>query len=240
MKTMRPTWLPLLCGVLTGALPAVALADQDGQLWTELGLRYGLLDNLRLDLSQHFRTGELGLGSGDSRAWTEAEIMPEVVLSLRAYDWLSFGIGYRLVLLPQDGESMDVRHRTLVEAKGRLRLDPVTLIYRLRLQQRRCFGSDDCSTRTTLRNRLSVKVKATRGVKPFVSLEHSGRRTASGGLYTHKLRFTAGTGLQVAQHELMAFARFEAKNGTARDTEDRFLDERLYILGLAFRFDWPE
>ncbi len=218
----------LLVFVLFVGLPAKVVAG-DVQLWTEAGLRYQINKEFRLKFDQHLRLDQ-DLSATDS-------IMPELAVSYRPVKFLRLAAGYRFIAEPLDSgqESyLESWHRFFVDVRLRHRLGPVTLRYRLRLQEQFGFPwakGEQLTAKHTIRNKIEVELNAGAGIKPFLAGEIFNRIDDADGPF-HKWRVGVGLQYTLHDHRLALSYRREEFLFDDPDNETR----HIVALGYHYRF----
>jgi hypothetical protein len=215
----------LIAGLLMFALPAGAASDI--QPWTELGVRYKLSRQFRLKFDQHFRFDE------EFRGHSRHSLISELAASWRVFRFLRLEAGYRYIAeITESFEDpyTDSWHRFFVDARLRYRIKPVTLHYRLRLQEQfgKPWGNDALEYIHTIRNKIGVEVKLAGGFVPFLSGELFLRIDDPDGAL-HKWRLTAGLDYEIGSHTITAFYRMEEMLGDPQDPTR-------HILGTGYHY----
>ena len=212
--------LGLLCVLLLA--PGTALAQTDVQLWTSASLRAELVEDFRLELTQHLRFDE-----DVSRVLS---IMPELSASYDPAKPLRLSLGYRFIYEREQDRQLDDAHRLTFDARLRGDLDPIRISYRLRIQEVFEQKASGLEVRNTLRNRLGVSWDTDTPLTPEVSAEIYTRIGGDKAALFHKLRLTAGASYDIDDVELELFYRLELPI-------DQPLEPVLHIIGLGFRYD---
>jgi hypothetical protein len=221
MKT--PSIITILL-LLTLSLPKDSQATSDFRLWSEIGLKYKISKQLRLELDGHLRLE-------DSASRIES-LMPEFSISYRALKFLKFKAGYRYLLKPSYLENLTVYyswHRFFFDVRFKWRLKPISANYRLRYQEQFFVSStaaEDSKFRHTLRNKLSLNWKASQKLRPFIAGELFIRLASEGGRL-HKLRTTLGCNYVLGANKFSLFYRLE-------EMLDNSDDPLAQILGLGY------
>ncbi len=210
--------------VLLMALPA--RAGSDFQPWTEIGVRYKFSRQFHLKFDQHLRFDE------EFRGYSRHRIMPQLTAVWRINKFLRLEGGYRFkaeIIESLEETYIDPWHRFFFDTRLRYRIKPVTLRYRLRLQEQ--FGEplhEDMKYRHTIRNRIGAELKFPCGFVPFLSGELFLRIDDPDGVL-HKWRVTAGLDYEIGSHTITAFYRFEEMLGDPQDPTR-------HILGTAYHY----
>ena len=204
--------------------PQTAQAQDDGQLWLDAGLRYRPIRPLRITFEQRVRFDE-----DISRV---ESVIPQLVVSYDPIDFLRISLAYRFIWSRGGSGEFEDAHRLHLDARFRGEVDRVELSYRLRFQERLQGETDGLDARHTFRNRFGIAVDTDSPVTPSLSAEIFTRVGSDPGVSLPKFRITIGLALDVDDHTVDVFYRFEAP------IEDQS-DPRLHILGVAYRFDLP-
>jgi hypothetical protein len=216
--------------LLTAALSMIAFECQaatDFQPWLEVGVRYAPTKKLRLELDQHLRFDEA------FRGHARHEIMPELAVSWRAARFLRLQAGYRYiakVVESLEEPYVDSYHRFYADVRLRYRLEPLTLRYRLRLQERvgRPWDESAWQLTHTLRNKVGAEVELPGGFAPFLSGELFVRIDDPDGVL-HKWRLTAGLDYEIGSHTPSLFYRYE-------DVLDDASEPNRHIVGIGYHY----
>ena len=148
-----------LCALIVLNQPVYGQATTDKELWTGATIKYDLNDKWRLELEEEGRFDQ----DFSNLKTMFTEVGARRTLGKR---W-TIKANYRFSYRPTE------------ENKGRFNLDlgydrdlgssPFTLDYRLRTQTGKTFGATN--RKTEIRNRLQLKTKITKYVKPYVGAE---------------------------------------------------------------------
>jgi len=203
------------------ALPA--RAESGDEVWTSFGARHWVADTVRLDVSQHLRFDQ-----GLSRLH---EVMPETAVAWDLTGWARVGAGYRYAQKRGKDDAFKAGHRVHVQARARLGVEPVSLSYRIRFQERIELGARP-EFKHTVRNRLSLEVGSERSFTPGMAIERF--TVLAGGVQAEKSRQTAFLEYRpVKQHVLEGFVRREISLEDPAEPVVR-------IFGLDYQYRFPK
>ncbi len=175
----------LLLGVIaaTCATTGTARGDTDGQIWLAAAVEGSPVKRLSLQFDQQLR-----IDQNFSRA---GEFLSTVTAEYSFTKWFRLGGGYRLAFVKDD--SYEVRHRLHADARFRLKVSRLRLIYRLRFQERFAKNnSGETTFRHTLRNKIGMQYRFKFGLRPYASTENFLRLAGNDGTEFRKQRFTVG------------------------------------------------
>lgn len=210
---------------LLGWMPQPARAQTDeAQLWLSSGLRFRPIRSVRIDFDQGLRFDE-----DISRL---SEVLPELSVSYDPVRFLRLGVGYRVSFEVENEGDFEDYHRLHLDARLRGEIDRVELSYRLRFQERLWSDGGELQARHVFRNRLQIAIDTDSPFTPSLSGELFMRVGHDEIASLPKWRLTAGVTIDLDEHTLEVFYRFEAP------IEDE-TDPRLHILGLGYRYELP-
>jgi hypothetical protein len=207
----------LFAVAILGAVDA-ARADE-GQIWSEVGLRYKVNKKVRLEANQYLRYTTSPL---------QMEYMPEVGGTYEAIDWLRLRLGYRYIGDRNKFDRFEKWHRFFGDVRVQGKWKKLRLTNRLRYQNQITdeFGEEN---NQTLREQLQLGYDTDRMVEPFVSGELFYRMTGKRAPSIDKYRFELGGSTEIDRHDVSLSYRIELP---VADTND----PTMHILSFAYHF----
>ncbi len=206
------------------ALPAPAFAADETTNFVESWMEAGVGYTLPLDLSVEL-CAQLKLDESISRV---KSVLPQVGLGYRPTEWLKISLGYRFIYERDKYGDFDYGHRVFLDGQTSLKVAMARLKYRLRFQDEWEWSRDgELKNRPTLRNMVGASFKATKWLRPAVSVEHFLAMEKLDSEPTRKWRVTAGPQFDIGQTEVELFYRLEIEH-------DNNLTNLAHIIGLSF------
>ena len=205
---------------------ASAKADRETEAWLSAGVTYEPHERIRLSLAPQFRIREASPHA--------ARFLVDGGGRFRVKRWLYFGVGYRFTLNQTDGDSAEwqVLNRVHGDARLRFRFGRVQLRSRTRFQTRVRPDEDGRRIRHTLRQRFTLRIRAPKRFRPFLSAETFVRVRDRDGTEFWKQRFTIGVGYGFRDHGFSIGYRLEVPLASRNDTTSHII-----LVGYTFEID---
>lgn len=224
-------WARAVVGLLfvagLASVPAAAVARDPIETWLEAGVRYEIVDDFDVTLSQQVRW--------DDRFHEVERVIPELSLDYKLFKWLEFGVGYRLIADRRSEGDFRYIHRPMADVTVSHDLgERFEIAWRGRVHEEFYRRRDGERIREpAFRNRITLEFEATKDIAPFVGWELT---TPFGELARQnevhgKWRAAVGVGFDIGKHHnLEPFYLLEQSLEVTPV-------ERAHILGLSYRFD---
>lgn len=203
--------------------------EEDFQIWTELGLKKEIIDDVSLLLNQEFRFNE--------NATTFDKWHSTLGVSYDINKYIRLRAMYRYTQNKDLEKGFEVAHRTLGDFILRKRVERFRLSYRLRYQmdyEKDFTGEALYMESQALRNRFKVAYNIRKNpLTPFVSYEFLYRLNNPYGNSIERNRFTFGLDYNVTDN-LSANVYYRYQTTSGNDVKAR----NFYItgIGLAYSF----
>ncbi|MDZ4696568.1 MAG: DUF2490 domain-containing protein [Deltaproteobacteria bacterium] len=216
---MRSVAATTLCALVAIGAVDTARADE-GQLWSEVGLRYKVNKKVRLEANQYLRFTTSPLET--------EQVMPEVSGTHEPIDGLRLRLGYRYISSRNKFDRFEKWHRFFGDVRVQWKWKKVRMTNRLRYQNQVTdeFGEQN---NQTLRDQLQLGYDTDRMVEPFVSGELFYRMTGKRAPGIDKYRFEMGASAEIDRHDVSLSYRMELPVADANDP-------MMHILSFSYHF----
>ena len=159
-------------------------AETDTQLWMSTNVRKNVVQDWRVEYTQHLRFT-------DNISQVES-IMPEFELRYKPIKPLSVKIGYRYIHERTKNDDFEPAHRYHMQLSTGKKFGPVKVGYRLRYQEK--HEEDEFDYTNRLRNKVSFSVDTDTAVHPVIFAETFSDLKA---IPVDSSKIRLGTGLEI-------------------------------------------